>query len=368
MVDNDPALIRKGLPVQPQRDIRDHRSHGTRRDHRASGSKGLGQRNTQNVGSERRSPTTAVPTTSNVKDIRNMEAQPSHSRPQQGIKDVRNMAAVRPGTVDLRNMKAATPSADRPPNSYGLRPGAVRPALKPRGSVQERSVGPPRERMGAQRQANEATDNIGDRSTLRREKRAKRQRSLIENADAKADGPQYSEEEMAYMKERDEALELKETPYIPAAVTLESLAEYMPSLATGTMGMQHTVRRGFDRMIFNASLDQHVEAPPMEFLSLDEARKRDALVARKEKEKDDFEPRPLTEQQLDILLGKLLPEMPDVSEQAKAMSGGQIVSKLLHQVNRNPSYTPEDSVALAKRFKRLLPGGAAAKPKPVSRP
>ena len=371
---DDPALTRRDSPVQAVRDIRDLRSQGTQRD---PGTLGL-----QDAESERRSPSIVAPSTSNVKDIRkmaaltpsshprqgikdirNMAARPSPSSSQQGIKDVRSMAVPHPGMVDLRSLKAALPPADRPL----MRPGAIRPAFKARGSVQERSAGAPRGRVGYQPRADQAAENIGDRSILRRENRTKRHRSLVGDADAKAEGPQYSEEEMAYMKDRDEALEPKETPYIPAVVTLESLAEYMPSLATGTMGMQHTIQRGFDKMIFNASLSQSMKAPSMEFLSLDEARERDALIARKEKEKDEFEPKPLNKQQLDLLLGKLLPEIPDVSEQAKDIGGGQIVAKLLQQVNRNPSYTSEDSMALAKRFKGLLPGTTTAKVKPVAR-
>ena len=286
------------------------------------------------------------------------------------------MSAARPGTVDLRSMKAAAPPVDRsvarptitrtstgPP----LQPGAVRPALRPRGSVQERSSGPPTGRIGAGRRNSESDEGFGDISTFRREKRTNRRRSLIDDGEAKGEGPQYSEEELAYMKERDAAMEPEETPYTPATITKESLSEYMPAIATGTGGLQNTVQRGFDKMVFHASLGGLVKAPPMEFLSLDEARKRDAYIARQEKKRDSYQPQPLSEQQMNILVGKLLPEAPDVTEQAKGMGGGQVVTKVLQMVNRNPSYTSEDAVALATRFKGLLPGAATARPKSTAR-
>ena len=291
-------------------------------------------------------------------DVQNMAAKPSPSRPQQGARDLRNMAAAPAKTMDLRAMRAAAPSASvpRPP----LRISRVLSGSLT-GSVQERASRPPR--TGSRRATvDESGEVIGDRSTLRREQRSRRKRSLLEGSEAKAEGPQYSEEEQAYINDREAALVPRETPYVPVPITLESLAEYMPSLSTNNTALQSTVQHGFERMLFNASLGSRVKAPPMEFLSLEEARQHDAKVAKLEGPRDSFETKPLTNEQMDTLLGKLLPEVPDVTKQTKELGAGQVVARILEQVNRNPSYTGKDSVAFARRYKSLLPGTTPARP------
>ena len=291
-------------------------------------------------------------------DIQNMAAKPSPSRPQQGARDLRNMSAAPAKTMDLRAMRAAAPSV-----------GVTRPPLRinrvARGSltgpVQERASRPPRT-VSRRATVDKSGEVIGDRSTLRREQRSRRKRSLLEGSEAKAEGPQYSEEEQAYINDREAALVPRETPYVPVPVTLESLAEYMPSLSTNTTALQSTVQHGFERMLFNASIGSRVKAPPMEFLSLEEARQHDAKVVKVEGPRDSFKTEPLTNEQMDTLLGKLLPEVPDVAKQTKELGAGQVVARILEQVNRNPSYTGKDSMAFARRYKSLLPGTTPARP------
>ena len=291
-------------------------------------------------------------------DIQNMAAKPSPTRPQQGARDLRNMSAAPAKTMDLRAMRAAAPSSGvtrSPLRISRVASGSLT------GSVQERASRPPR--TGSRGvTVNESGEIIGDRSTLRREQRSRRKRSLLEGSEAKAEGPQYSEAEQAYINDREAALVPRETPYVPVPVTLESLAEYMPSLSTNATALQSTVQHGFERMLFNASLGSRVKAPPMEFLSLEEARQHDAKVAKVEGPRDSFETKPLTNEQMDTLLGKLLPEVPDVAEQTKKLGAGQVVARILEQVNRNPSYTGKDSVAFARRYKSLLPGTTPARP------
>ena len=290
--------------------------------------------------------------------VQNMAAKPSPSRPQQGARDLRNMAAAPAKTMDLRAMRAAAPSTSVPRPPLRISRVVSGPLT---GSVQERASRPPR--IGSRRATvDQSGEVIGDRSTLRREQRSRRKRSLLEGSEAKAEGPQYSEEEQAYINDREAALVPRETTYVPVPITLESLAEYMPSLSTNTTASQSTVQHGFERMLFNASLGSRVKAPPMEFLSLEEARQHDAKVAKVEGPRDSFETKPLTNEQMDTLLGKLLPEVPDVAKQTKELGAGQVVARILEQVNRNPSYTGKDSVAFARRYKSLLPGTTPARP------